>query len=92
MSDTYNLDQDVPEHFSFILSGHEYRMRYPTTEETTKAQNLKANSDEQMEWLYSFIEPVKADSPTIQEALQKVNVKKLMKFTKMISDEFSSEV
>ncbi len=87
MTDTYNLD-DVQEDFGFILNGHEYRMRYPNTEETMKAQDLEGKPKEQMDWFYKFIKPVKSETPDIKEVLEKASVKKLQKFTEMIATEF----
>lgn len=89
MSDLHNLDEQAADDFGFILNGHEYRMRYPTTEETVKAQDAKDDTEKQLEWLYGFITPVKPESPQIKEALAKVNVKKLQKFTAMVTAEFS---
>lgn len=88
MSDLHNLDEAIADDFGFVLNGHEYRMRYPTTEEVVKAQDLKENSKEQLGWLYQFVTPVKPDSPAIKDALNGVNVKKLRKFTEMITEEF----
>lgn len=87
MSDHYNLDDQVQDDFSFILNGKEYRMRYPTTEEALKVQEIKDESKDQLDWLYSFVTPV-GDAPPIKDVLNKVNVKKLKKFTEMVTTEF----
>lgn len=89
MSNLHNLDDQVEDDFGFILNGHEYRMRYPTTEETVKAQDIEEDTNKQLDWLYSFIKPVKPDSPPIKDALANVNVKKLQKFTQMVTTELS---
>jgi hypothetical protein len=88
---TYNLDESVNEGFEFILGGHTYKMRYPTTEEIQKGQEFKDNSPEQMDWLYSFISCDDKDAPLIKDAMKKVNVIKLQKFATMLKTEFTGE-
>lgn len=81
-----NLD-DTPENFEFILGGHTYQMRYPTTEEVEKSVGM--DEDKQTEWMYSFITAVSEGAPSIAETIKKVNVKKMKAFANMISEEFA---
>lgn len=87
---SYNLDEQVPEGFEFVVGGHTYRMRYPTTEEILDGQNKKGEQ-EQLKWLYSFISATEEGVPSIEEALARVNVKVLQKFNHMIKSEFGAE-
>lgn len=87
---SYNLNENVAEYFEFEVNGHAYQMRYPTTEEVLEVQKLEKDEKKQTEWLYTFITPVKADSPDIKEVMAKVNVKVLQNFSEMIKTEFSS--
>lgn len=86
----YDLDDGNVESFRFKLGGNEYDMRYPTTEEVQEAQKIKSD-EEKAKWIYTFITPVVETSPSVEDALQKVNVNVLKKFNAMIKAEFSSE-
>lgn len=102
----YNLDEQAAESFPFTLKGHQYEMRYPTTEEledvpqapdTTKlddAQKLKANKDytEKLNaYFYGFIKCAD-DGPAVEEALKKANILTLRHFAVMIKTELSLDV
>ena len=80
---SYDLNQDAPESFEFVIAGNVYRMRYPNTEEIAEAQEkvgVQKDSEPNTtwtEWFYTFIEPVEPTSPPIAEAMKKANVKVL---------------
>ena len=82
----HNLDEDAAEYFEFILGGHTYKMRYPTTEDVEAADKLSTD-EEKKAWMYSFIAPV-GEAPSIDEALKKSNIKVVRNFNTMISTEF----
>ena len=102
--DLHNLDDDVTEHFEFVLKGKRYKMRYPTTEETEQSRDkiktlkkkyekdvdksIQAVEDFYQEWMYSFISKVDEDAPDIKTALLKSNVKLVKNFSSMIESEF----
>lgn len=84
---SWNLDQDTTEGFEFILGGHTYFFRYPSTEEITKAKKIK--DGEQLDYLYGFVTGKSEGAPEIKEALAKQNIKVLQKFSEMIKTEFA---
>lgn len=91
----YNLD-DVQEQFEFVLGGHKYAFRYPTTEEIAAGQNLNASDKPEAErnqawtdWLMSFITPEEG-APSIVEAMKTITVKQQAKFMEMIQAEFTT--
>jgi len=87
--DLHNLDEGIEDSFQFQLSGKKYSMKYPTTEEIQKSQDLKKEED-QMMFIYGLIKPLDDGAP-IQEALKTANTKVLQRFNQMIKAEFSVE-
>lgn len=87
---SYNLDQDTPEYFEFILGGNTYKMVYPTTEEIDLMRKEK-DDEKRGEMMFEKIKPVTDGAPSIDEALKKKNVKVLSHFYKMIKDEMGFE-
>lgn len=87
---SYNLDEQTEESFDFTLGGHDYQMRYPTTEEILAATKIKGE-EAQMEWMYSFISSADEAAPAIKDVLGGVNVKKLQRFNQMVKTEFGVE-
>lgn len=97
---SYNLTDNVNEDFQFTINGVEYKMRYPLVEELEKLQQMseqqqkdekagkEVNTKELETYMYTFISPVKADSPSIEEILKKQNVKVLQNFNTMFKTEF----
>lgn len=87
---SYNLDEQ-PESFEFVVGGNAYNFRYPTTEEMAEAQKLEddAEKEAQVNWLFTFITPVKPEAPSIAEAMKKVSFKVVQAFNDMISEQFS---
>lgn len=105
MSNVYNLDEQVTESFPFVVGGHSYEFRYPTTEElddVPQAPDTKDLSDgdkliankqygEKLNaYFYGFIKPV-GDAPAVEEVLKKANVLTLRHFGAMIKTELSLE-
>lgn len=87
---SYNLDDEAPEYFDFILGGHNYRMRYPTTAEALAGKVVK-DGQEGLKWLCSFIDKLDDKAPGIYDALQKITVKRLQAFNAMVAKEFGTE-
>jgi hypothetical protein len=87
---SYNLDEQIEESFEFTLAGHNYQMKYPTTEEILAASKIKGE-EAQMEWMYGFITSSDEAAPLIKDVLGKVNVKKLQRFNEMVKTEFGVE-
>lgn len=90
MTDPYKLDAEA-EFFTFTLGGHEYKMRYPTTEEVEAAQkdyNPEKDVSKISKWMYSFIDPVSKDAPDFKDAINKSSIKVLSRFNQMIETEF----
>ncbi len=86
---SWNLDQETPEGFEFVLGGHTYYFRYPNTEEITEVN--KVPEDKQLDYLYGFITPKGEGTPSIKDNLAKQNIKVLQRFTEMVKTEFSSD-
>lgn len=87
---SYDLNQDAPDSFRFTLSGHEYEMRLPTTEEVIQATEVKDKGDQAaLKWFYTFVTPVSEGAPSIEEALMKASVRVMRNFNKMIESEFN---
>lgn len=83
----YNFDQgSLPDYFEFIVGGHQYRMRYPTTEELEKAVNMDAK--DVTDYQYSFITPVNEDAPSIRDNLKDKHVMIRNRLNKAIGEEF----
>jgi len=93
---SYNLNDNVSDHFEFVLGGFTYQMKYPTVEETEKVQDVlkkaKENDDsaEILEQMYQFISSEDKEAPPISEALKKYNIKVIQNFNEMIKAEFSA--
>lgn len=87
---SYNLDQDTPEYFEFILGGNTYKMVYPTTEEIDLMRKEK-DDEKRGEMMFNKIEPVTENAPNINDALKKKNVKVLSAFYKMVKAEMGFE-
>lgn len=51
-------------------------------------KTLKVQNEELNNWMYTFISPVKADSPDIKETMKKMNMKVLQNFQTMFKTEF----
>lgn len=97
---SYNLTDNVNEDFQFSIAGTEYKMRYPLVEELEALQTMseenqklekegKEVDNKKLEtYMYTFISPVIADSPSVEEILKKQNVKVLQNFNTMFKTEF----
>lgn len=96
MSD-HDLDADQQEYFTFKLGGHQYKMRYPTTdemEESLKFKDIadkKVANDEATSWVAKFISSDESEAPDIKTALKSVNARTMRFFNKMIKEEFYGE-
>lgn len=94
MSNTHNLDENVEESFTFVLGGHTYTMRYPTTEEIFELQKIQEtdpdDSTKVLEWMYDFVDQPDG-APKVKDALANMNIKVLQNFNKMIMAEFAIE-
>lgn len=84
---SHNLDEDNAEFFEFILKGNTYRMRYPTPDELKEIAEEKDKSTQEKR-IYSFIDPVTPDAPPLQETLNKTPINVVLRFNKMVTDEF----
>lgn len=51
-------------------------------------EKLKTQNEELNDWMYTFISPVKEDSPAIKATMKKMNVKVLQNFQTMFKTEF----
>lgn len=79
---SWNFDEGVEEGVDFKLGGKMYRFRYPTTEEAMLSKKVK--EDEQLEYLFNFVQPIDTDAPDFRETMLKANVQVLKKFTEMV--------
>jgi hypothetical protein len=90
MAEPYNFDtQPVPEYFEFIVGGHRYRMRYPTTEELEKALDMQGKA--LVDYQYSFIEAVEKESPAIADNLKAKSIVFRNRLNAAIAKEFQRE-
>lgn len=101
MSGKYNLNDNVNDYFEFEVGGYTYKMLYPTMEQVEKLQALITESEEKKasgektddqaitEWMYDFITPLDADSPSISEIMGKQNIRVMRNFNTMFITEFS---
>lgn len=91
MTNNYNFDEinteDRPE---IIMSGHKYRLRYPTVEDIENVQKLKTD-EERLKALYSYIEQQEGEETPFEEVLRKQDIRVLKKFGDMIKKEFGLE-
>lgn len=97
---SYNLTDNVNESFEFTIGGVAYTMRYPLVEEIETLQEMveKNQKDEKAgkevdekevnSYMYTFITPKEAESPSIEEILKKQNIKVLQNFNTMFKTEF----
>lgn len=87
---TYNFDEvnteDTPQ---IIMSGHKYRLVYPTVEDIEKIQELKTD-EERTNAMYGFLKP-EGDSPVFAEVIKKQDIRVLKKFADMMKKEFGVE-
>lgn len=97
---SYNLTDNVKEDFEFTISGVVYKMRYPLVEELETVQQMveennrlekdgkEPDNERIQKFMYDFITPVDATSPSVEEILKKQNVKVLQNFNTMFKTEF----
>lgn len=86
----YDLDEDVRESFHFTLKGYEYEFRQMTTEEIDEFSNTK-DDKEIRKFLYSFITPVKTDSPTFEVLSKQMIAPHWKNFVHMIKVEMAGD-
>lgn len=87
---SYNLSENQPEYFDFTIGGHQYRMRYPTTEEAFAGKAVK-DGEAGLKWMCSFITKVDEAAPDIEDVLRKQTVRVMAAFNAMIKKEFGDE-
>jgi hypothetical protein len=75
----YNLDENIEEYFEFIILGHKYRFRYPSTEEMFELKDAK---DETL--FERFITKVEENSPEFSETSKKMISPHWLAFKEMI--------
>jgi len=92
MSELYNLDEAVNEHFDFLVKGHTYRFRYMTTEETEKlasfSDKTKEDKKKSDDYFVSFISPVSDNAPDFIEVRKSMIIPQWKKFREMVETEF----
>lgn len=94
---SYNLNDNVKDHFEFVLGGFTYQMKYPTVEETEKIQEVvkKAQESEDtgelLAQMYQFITSEDKEAPSIADNLKSQNIKVIQNFNEMIKTEFGGE-
>lgn len=84
----YNLDEDVKESFRFTIKGHTYEFRQLNTEEIDKFQNIKEEKAIR-EYLFSFITPVDASSPSFEDVSKQMLAPHWKNFVNMVRVELS---
>ena len=90
-SESYNLDDGVVEYFEFIVKGHKYRFKYPTTEESAKFRGLKDSVKAGKKIMAEFISKVDEGSPSFEEISKTMTVPYWRKFNEMIATEMGKE-
>lgn len=100
MSNTYSLNDNVNDSFTFEVGGHQYKMTYPTLEQVEELQELvtdkvtketdgeTSHETTPMDWMYKFISPVDESAPSIQETMKKQNIRVIANFSNMVKTEF----
>ncbi len=87
MTDIHNLDENIAEHFEFIIKGHNYKFRQPNTEEIKEIQKSSDDKDFGNENLYPFISKVNEDSPDFSETAKQMTMPYWHKFNAMVLTE-----
>jgi len=90
MPKIHNLDEQVEEHFEFIVKGHRYRFRHMNTEELEHLKEIEDDDEKTKKYFYSFISAIDKKSPNWESISKKMIVPQLRKFTEMIKVEFGS--
>jgi len=89
MSSTpYNLDDGYSEYFPFIVKGHLYHFRYPTTAELKKWDESR-DSESMKNFLSEFITPGDDKAPPFIEIVDQLTVRHWKMFGDMMSEEMS---
>lgn len=92
MNEPYNFDeQPVPEYFEFIVGGHKYRMRFPTTEELEKAYSFIDDPEKATEYQYSFVQAIEEGAPVLAENLKDKSIIIRNRINAAIQKEFQRE-
>lgn len=86
MSSVHNLDDGVSEAFEFVLEGHHYLMKYPTTDDMDEIAK-ETDNDKVNKKLYSYITAVSKDSPKFSDLIRRVSIKKGSRFIAMLQEE-----
>lgn len=84
----YNLD-DVSESFTFLVGGNLYNFRHMDTNQMEEMSKLK--DDKSKTYLFQFITPQDAKSPSIEEATKHFTIPMWKAFYHMVETEFSVE-
>jgi hypothetical protein len=86
---SYNLTDNVNESFEFTIGGVAYTMQ-EMVEKNQKDEKAGKEVDEKEvnSYMYTFITPKEAESPSIEEILKKQNIKVLQNFNTMFKTEF----
>lgn len=103
MSAKYDLDKKIGEDFfTFIISGNEYIMKYPTTRDLLEIQEKVGELDETdqakaresqetfLDWAVKYISTTDKEAPDIKEFLLGGNFKYTVGFIDMIKQELGS--
>lgn len=64
------------------------RLKRENQETQGLEEKLRKQNEDLNDWMYTFIDPVKEDSPAIKETMKKMNVKVLQNFQTMFKTEF----
>lgn len=88
MNKPYDLDDGVNEYFEFILKGHLYHFRYPSTDEIDEIAEIKTTK-QMKETLSKFITKGQEDAPEFTEITEQLTIPHWARFRDMIIKEMS---
>lgn len=87
-----NLDENIYDHFDFIVNGITYRCTYPTPEDAENFQKKnKKNKDNGLAFVYELIKPVNDNDPEFKETFKKMITPKQVRFMEMLKAELGVE-
>ncbi len=92
MAQTYNLSDGIEESFEFNIKGHNYLLKYLTTEEFDEMNKIIGENDSEKlnVFLEQFITKKDPASPSFTEVQRKMIAPEWKNFRKMIAEEFGS--
>lgn len=87
---THNLDEGIVEYFEFVLFGHSYKFKQPSTEEIDELVSVKDDPekiDQLKEFFYKFITPASEGAESFAVVAKKMTIPHWKRFNAMVAAE-----